>query len=95
MGEWTEVASAKRGVRGGFRDEVEEEESVELERAGVRLRAAGRRFSSRGSRVSESSGSQVFEVVAYLGEPWFWICVVLTKKIYDWREITNDSKKSE
>ena len=25
MGEWTEVASAKRGVRGGFRDEVEEE----------------------------------------------------------------------
>ena len=46
MGEWTEVASANRGVRGGFSEEVEDEESVESERVGVRLRAAGRRFSS-------------------------------------------------
>ena len=46
MGELTEVASANRGVRGGFSDEVEDEESVESERVGAKLRAAGRRFSS-------------------------------------------------
>jgi len=47
MGEWTDVASANRGVRGGFSEESEEEELEEPERAGVRFRAAGRRFSSR------------------------------------------------
>jgi hypothetical protein len=45
------VASAKRGVRGGLREEVEEDESVEAERFGVRLRAAGR-FLSSGGEVS-------------------------------------------
>ena len=49
MGELTEVASANRGVRGGFSDEVEDEESVESERVGAKLRAAGCRFSSGGS----------------------------------------------
>lgn len=65
MGEWTEVASAKRGVRGCFRDE---EESVELERVGVRLRAAGRRFSSRELVLVRLRGSGL-GFAAYLGEP--------------------------
>ena len=69
-GEWTEVASANRGVRGGFRDEVEEVESVELERAGLRLRAAGRRFSSVRARVSRLVRGAEGEFEAYLGEPW-------------------------
>lgn len=48
-GEWTEVASAKRGVRGPLSDELSVEvESEVLVRAGVRLRAAGRLFSSPG-----------------------------------------------
>jgi len=40
------VASAKRGVRGGFSDALDDDESEEVERAGVRLRAAGLFFSS-------------------------------------------------
>lgn len=53
MGEWTEVASANRGVLGSLANEedVEEEPADDVEpaervRAGVRLRAIGRFFSS-------------------------------------------------
>ena len=53
MGEWTAVASAKRGVLGGFaRDEdvddvdVDETEPPDLVRDGARLRASGRFLSS-------------------------------------------------
>lgn len=46
-GEWMLVASAKRGVLGGLpSDDVDEEESVDADRTGVRLRAAGRFLSS-------------------------------------------------
>jgi len=54
MGEWTAVASANRGVLGGFAsdDDVDVESVVDTEladmvRIGARLRAAGRFFSSR------------------------------------------------
>jgi hypothetical protein len=54
MGEWTAVASAKRGVLGGLAndDDVDVESVVETEladmvRIGVRFRAIGRFFSSR------------------------------------------------
>lgn len=54
MGEWTVVASAKRGVLGGLAndDDVDVESEVETEladmvRTGVRFRASGRFFSSR------------------------------------------------
>jgi hypothetical protein len=54
MGEWTAVASANRGVLGGFAsdDDVDVESVVDTEladmvRIGVRLRAVGRFFSSR------------------------------------------------
>jgi len=53
MGEWTAVASAKRGVLGGLAsdEEVDDEETEDAEpadivRAGVRFRAVGRFFSS-------------------------------------------------
>jgi hypothetical protein len=46
MGEWIEVASAKRGVRTGFKELSEDEELDERDREGDRLRAAGRLFSS-------------------------------------------------
>lgn len=53
MGEWTAVASAKRGVLGGLAsdedvddDEFEDVEPADIVRAGVRLRAVGRFFSS-------------------------------------------------
>jgi hypothetical protein len=49
MGEWMEVASAKRGVRTGFKELSEDDELDEKDRTGVRLRAAGRFFSSGGS----------------------------------------------
>lgn len=46
-GECTVVASAKRGVRGGLAsDDVDDEESVDADRFGVKFRAAGRFFSS-------------------------------------------------
>jgi hypothetical protein len=46
-GEWMLVASANRGVLGGLPiDDVEEEESVDDDRTGWRLRAAGRFLSS-------------------------------------------------
>jgi hypothetical protein len=46
-GEWMLVASANRGVLGGLpMDDVEEEESVDDDRTGWRLRAAGRFLSS-------------------------------------------------
>lgn len=47
-GECTEVASAKRGVRGPgtLREPSEEDESEVPVRAGVRFKAAGRLFSS-------------------------------------------------
>ena len=52
-GEWTAVASAKRGVRGGLaRDEdvedvdVDETEPPDLVREGARFRASGRFLSS-------------------------------------------------
>lgn len=46
MGEWTDVASAKRGVRGGLSEFVDDVESEVSDRAGVRFRAVGRLFSS-------------------------------------------------
>jgi len=54
IGEWTVVASANRGVLGGFASDddvefesVEETEPADMVRAGVRFRAVGRFFSSR------------------------------------------------
>lgn len=47
MGEYTVVASANRGVLGGFsEDVVVYDPSVDDDRDGVKLRAAGRFFSS-------------------------------------------------
>jgi hypothetical protein len=40
------VASAKRGVLGCFRDDVEEDESVDAERAGVKFKSWGRCLST-------------------------------------------------
>lgn len=45
MGECTDVASAKRGVR-GLREPSEEDDLEDSDRVGVRFRAAGRLFSS-------------------------------------------------
>jgi len=42
------VSSAKRGVRGGLSEFVDEDESEVSDRAGVRFRAVGRFFSSGG-----------------------------------------------
>jgi len=54
MGEWTAVASANRGVLGGFASDddvefesVEDTEPADMVRAGVRFKARGRFFSSR------------------------------------------------
>jgi hypothetical protein len=57
MGEWMEVASAKRGVRTGFNERSEDEELDEKDREGVRLRAAGRLFSSMARRDDRWEGS--------------------------------------
>ena len=54
MGEWTDVASAKRGVLWGFsRDDEDEDESKDAVRTVTRLRPAGRFFSSRIAMATE------------------------------------------
>jgi hypothetical protein len=61
MGEWTDVASAKRGVRGTLSELSDEELEDVAVRACVRLRAAGRFFSPKlkpaGAGVSMGAGS--------------------------------------
>lgn len=76
MGEWTVVASANRGVLGGFASDedvelesVEDTEVADIVRAGVRLRAAGRFFSSRpmvGDNKVEYVKSVVFSFSGFL-----------------------------
>lgn len=45
IGEWTAVASAKRGVLGGLSEDDVDDESVDAVRTGVRFKARVRFFS--------------------------------------------------
>lgn len=63
MGEWTAVASANRGVLGGFASDedvedvdTEDVDPADMERAGVRFRAVGRFLSSLIAIAASSIG---------------------------------------
>jgi hypothetical protein len=79
MGEWTAVASANRGVLGGFAsdDDVDAESVVDTEladmvRAGVRFRAVGRFFSSR-PMVGGDVVEDVYQSFFFVAFSWAYV----------------------
>jgi hypothetical protein len=73
MGEWTAVASAKRGVLGGLANDADvdvesrvETELADMVRTGVRFRAAGRFFSSKPMAGDSNVGDAAFLCRCYI-----------------------------